>query len=190
MRVSLNSELDSVEWGDFKLGDLFNVQSSLKRFDANKVTITDSGYPYVVRTSVNNGHRGMIEENPQFLNPGNTISFGQDTATIFYQESPYFTGDKIKILVPKDVRFRRQNAQFIIAAMNKSFNSFSWGASRFNVNTLTNQSIRLPKNADGVDYEWIERFVAELEAYLKVTDLNDTSLTAEEGEDNSTPGRG
>lgn len=173
------------------------MQSSLKRFDANKVIITDRGYPYVVRTSGSNGHRGMIEEDPQFLNPGNTISFGQDTATIFYQESPYFTGDKIKILVPKDVRFRRQNAQFIIAAMNKSFSSFSWGASRFNVNTLTNQSIRLPKKANGVDYEWIERFVAELEAerlaeleaYLKVTGLNDTSLTAEEGGGNSAPGR-
>ena len=76
--------LQGIKWGKFRLGDLFEVESYTKRFDANKVKIKERGkYPYIVRTSYNNGQRGYIDENEEFLNTGNTISFGQDTATMF-----------------------------------------------------------------------------------------------------------
>lgn len=101
MNASLDERLKSVKWGKFKLGELFEVISYRKRFDANKVSISNYGkHPYIVRQSNNNGRKGFINEDPAFLNPGNTISFGQDTATMFYQEIPYFTGDKIKVLTP------------------------------------------------------------------------------------------
>ena len=100
IEASLNKKLSKVKWGEYRLGDLFDVLSYKKKFDANKVSLVENGgYPYIVRQSTNNGKKGNIDENPLFLNPGNTISFGQDTATMFYQEVPYFTGDKIKILL-------------------------------------------------------------------------------------------
>lgn len=87
---------------EFTIGDLFEVKTPLKRFNANNVKITDNiGHPYVVRSSNNNGVRGYIDEDEIYLNEGNTLSFGQDTATVFWQEKPYFTGDKIKVLKPK-----------------------------------------------------------------------------------------
>lgn len=62
------------------------------------MTLLEHGkYPYVVRMGSNNGQKGYIDEDEKYLNPGNTISFGQDTATMYYQETPYFTGDKIKM---------------------------------------------------------------------------------------------
>ena len=190
MRASLNSQLEEVEWGEFTVGELFEVRTSRRRFDANKVDIGEKGHPYVVRTSVNNGHRGLIDEDPELLNPGNTLSFGQDTATIFYQEQPYFTGDKIKVLVPRDSRFGKNNAQFVIAAMNKTFSAFSWGASRFNVSTLENQTVYLPAINGSVNYDFINRYIAELEAehlveleaYLKATGLDDAVFTDEDRE--------
>ena len=82
--------------------DLFEVKTPVKKFNASSVEITDKiGHPYVVRSSTNNGIRGYINEDEKYLNEGNTFSFGQDTATIFWQEKPFFTGDKIKILKPK-----------------------------------------------------------------------------------------
>ena len=90
-----------IEFSEFRIGELFEINSYKKRFDANKVVISEVGKPYVVRTSLNNGVRGYINEDEQYLNEGNTISFGQDTATMFYQEKPYFTGDKIKIVKSK-----------------------------------------------------------------------------------------
>jgi hypothetical protein len=150
-------------WKEFMIGELFEVDSSKKRFDANKVEISEFGKPYVVRTALNNGIRGYINEDEQFLNEGNTISFGQDTATMFYQESPYFTGDKIKIVKSKDDRFNKQNAQFFITNMIKSFSSFSWGSSSFSVKIIENQNISLPIQNNQPDYQLMETLISAIQ---------------------------
>lgn len=189
MNASLNKKLSSVKWGEFKLGELFDVLSYKKRFDANKVSLVkNGGHPYIVRQSTDNGKKGNIDESVLFLNHGNTISFGQDTATMFYQEVPYFTGDKIKILKPKYVEFGKKNAQFFLASMRKTFSSFAWGSSRFNVETLKEQLIMLPINNGKIDFDFMESFIAKLEAervaelsaYLTVSGLDNYELSSEE----------
>ena len=171
------------------MGELFEVLTSKKRFDANKVQVFQDGKnPYVVRTSSNNGQRGFIVEDESYLNEGNTISFGQDTATMFYQEKPYFTGDKIKVLKAKNKKFNKNNAQFFISTMAKAFSTFSWGSSSFNVNIIENQKLTLPTQNGKIDFAFMEQFIAELEAeriaeleaYLSATGLQDYLLTVEE----------
>lgn len=162
-RILENFENGKITFKEFNIGELFEINSYKKRFDANKVVISESGKPYVVRTSLNNGIRGYIDEDEIYLNDGNTISFGQDTATMFYQEKPYFTGDKIKIVKSKDNKFNKRNAQFFIATMTKSFSSFSWGSSSFNVNVIANQSITLPKKDKQPDYETMETFISAIQ---------------------------
>ena len=169
---------------------MFEINTYKKRFDANKVDVLENGkFPYVVRTALNNGQKGFINEDEGFLNDGNTISFGQDTATMFYQEKPYFTGDKIKIVKAKDNRFNEKNAQFFISTMMKSFSSFSWGSSSFNVGIIESQKITLPISKNGeIDFDFMESFVAaleaeriaKLEAYLLATGLKDYTLTDKE----------
>lgn len=185
----LNKKLSEVKWGEYRLGDLFEVNSYTKRFDANKVIVLEDGkYPYVVRMSNNNGQKGYIDEDEIYLNEGNTISFGQDTATMFYQEHPYFTGDKIKILKAKFREFDKSNAQFFLTTMAKSFESFSWGRSSFSVDIIEKQIISLPVKDGTIDFDFISSFIAELEAerikeleaHLTVTGLKDYILTEEE----------
>jgi hypothetical protein len=168
---------------------LFEVLSYKKRFDANKVTINEIGkYPYIVRMSSNNGQKGFIDEDEIYLNDGNTISFGQDTATMFYQEKPYFTGDKIKVLKPKHPKFNKKNAQFFIVAMQIPFSKFSWGTSSFNVEIIKSQKIELPVKDGEIDFDFMESFIAELEAqriaelsaYLTVSGFDNYELSDEE----------
>ncbi|RVZ88876.1 restriction endonuclease subunit S [Helicobacter pylori] len=154
-------------WQSFRLGDLFEVLPYKKRFDANKVNIyaskTKDTHPYVVRTSLNNGIRGYLKENTNFLNAGNTISFGQDTATMFYQEKPYFTGDKIKILRCKNPNFNKINALFFITSLTKAFRNFSWGSASFSVSIIENQNISLPTTQDGdIDFNFMRTFINAL----------------------------
>lgn len=156
-------ESGKFEWVEFKIGTLFDIDSYKKRFDANKVAISEAGKPYVVRTSLNNGIRGYINEDEQFLNDGNTISFGQDTATMFYQEQPYFTGDKIKIVKSKDQNFNKKNAQFFIATMTKSFSSFSWGSSSYNVEIIGNQPINIPTANNKPNYFLMDTFITAIQ---------------------------
>ena len=157
-----NFESGKIKLKEYKLDDLFTINTYKKRFDANKVNITDKGEPYVVRTSVNNGVRGYIDEDKQFLNEGNTISFGQDTATVYYQEQPYFTGDKIKIVKAKDSFFNRKNAFYFIASMTKSFSSFSWGSSSFSVKIIKEQPIQIPLKENKPDYETMETIISAI----------------------------
>ena len=149
------------------------------------------GHPYIVRTALNNGQKGYIDEEEKYLNEGNTISFGQDTATLFYQEEPYFTGDKIKVMKAKDVRFNKRNAFFFITSMGKTFSNFSWGASSFCKENIENQATFLPLTLSGeIDFDFMETFILELEkerihkleAYLKTSGLFDYNLTEEEKE--------
>lgn len=169
---------------------MFEVLSYKKRFDANKVTLVgNGGHPYIVRQGSDNGQKGFIDEDKSCLNDGNTISFGQDTATMFYQEKPYFTGDKIKILKPKLERFGKDNAQFFLATMRRSFSNFGWGTSSFSIEVIENQTITLPTTSNNeIDFDFMESFIRELEeerirelqSYLAVTGLSDYTLTLSE----------
>jgi hypothetical protein len=183
------SKIDTSTWKEFHIGDIFDVKSSKKKFNACDVAISEEGYPYVVRTSANNGIRGYINEDPKYLNDGNTISFGQDTATMFYQPKPYFTGDKIKILQFKNGTLNEQSAQFFLTVMRKAFSDFSWGISSFDENIIKGVSIYLPvTEVEEIDFEYMEERIKELEAErikeleaaLRVMELHDTKLTKDE----------
>ncbi|WP_428737694.1 restriction endonuclease subunit S [Sulfurimonas sp.] len=157
-------EKGKIKFKEFNIDTQFNVDSYKKRFDANKVKVLDNGkFPYVVRQGSNNGQRGYINEDIQYLNDGNTISFGQDTATMFYQENPYFTGDKIKILKPKNSQFNKKNALFFISTMRKSFSSFSWGGSSFNVDIINKQPMNLAVTNNQPDYKMMETFISAIQ---------------------------
>lgn len=158
----------TLRWLEFKLGDLFEVNSYKKCFNANTVNVTECGkYPYVVRVESNNGQKGYIDENEAFLNDGNTISFGQDTATMFYQEHPYFTGDKIKILKPKNIVFNKNVAQFFLVAMRLAFKAFSWGASSFEISIIENQKFKLPVNKESeIDIDYIQTLISAIQKLI------------------------
>lgn len=181
-----------IEWQYYPIGELFDVLTSKKKFNAADVNFGGK-FRYVARGETNNGIRSYITEDEKYLNDGNTISFGQDTATLFYQTKSYFTGDKIKVFRPKnDLSFNKNTAHFFIAVMRKAFASFSWGSSSYNVSVLASTKIQLPtttqKGKAGISFDFIEKFifmlhaerVATLHAYLETTGLKDYALTAAE----------
>lgn len=152
-----------VEVKEYRIEELFEINSSKKRFDANKIVLTEFGNPYVVRMSGNNGIKGYLEEEEKYLNEENTISFGQDTATMFYQKKPYFTGDKIKILKLKKDKLTTKKAMFLISTMKKSFSIFSWGSNSFSVNSIKKEKIKLPIKNNEIDYKYMEIFVSAIQ---------------------------
>lgn len=193
--ASLNEKLRRVKWGEYKLGELFEICSSKKIFHANELpeiyeSKVSGSFPYVVRSTQNNGVKGYIKENYDYANDGGTLSFAQDTFSVFYQKEKYFTGNKVKILKPL-FNVKNENVLiFIVAGCNNSLKALSWGMGS-TVETIENFIIQLPQTENGkIDYEFMETFVAklqfrrvaELEAYLSATGLKDYTLTKEETE--------
>ncbi|WP_187920970.1 restriction endonuclease subunit S [Helicobacter pylori] len=126
-----NSGGNTPIWQSFKLGDLFEVLSSKKIYHANTIKIHDTqiegSYPYVVRAATNNGIKGFIIDDPTFTNEKNTLSFAQDTFTVFYQKQPYFTGNKVKILKPKFAFKSPKILHFISAILQFILKPLTWG---------------------------------------------------------------
>ena len=163
----------------FRVGDLFEVKTPVKKFNANAVEITDRiGHPYVVRSSANNGIRGYIDEDERYLNEGNTFSFGQDTATIFWQEKPYFTGDKIKVLKPK-FECNSEIASYVMNGITKAFSHFSWGTQSFKVSVIEDGEFLLPITCDNTpDWTYMKKYIRAIEKVVikDVVDYKDSII--------------
>ncbi len=194
----LSSQLNAIKWGEFKLGDLFEVLSSKKIYHANTIKIHDTqienSYPYVVRATTNNGIKGFIIDDPTFANEKNTLSFAQDTFTVFYQKQPYFTGNKVKILKPKFAFKSPKILHFISAILQFILKPLTWGLGS-TTESIAEFKFSLPlkptantQTLDGIDFHFMEKFIAELEqcrlaelqAYLKATGLENTTLSSDE----------
>lgn len=194
----LSSQLNAIKWGEFRLGDLFEVLSSKKIYHANTIKIHDTqiegSYPYVVRATTNNGIKGFIIDDPTFTNEKNTLSFVQDTFTVFYQKQPYFTGNKVKILKPKFAFKSPKILHFISAILQFILKPLTWGLGS-TTESIAEFKFSLPlkptanaQSLDGIDFDFMEKFIAELEqcrlaelqAYLKATGLENTTLSSDE----------
>lgn len=145
-----------------KLGTLFKISASKKKFNADSVKF-DGTYPYVARGENNNGIRGYINEDVNFLNKGDTISFGQDTATMFYQRQGYFTGDKIKVLESRGFTLDRYNALYYITVAKKTLSTFSWGSTSYNVKNLENIDLEIPVNKLLPNNKFMSDFIRVIE---------------------------
>ena len=148
---------------EFKIEELFNVESSKKIFHANNVVIKNHQekdfYPYVVRSVQNNGVVGYINEKKEYLNPKNTLSFAQDTFVVFYQNQDYFTGNKVKILNPK-IKFNQNIGLFIASVFNILLKNYSWGVGS-TTETIKNYKIQLPITSTGeIDFDYMEKYVS------------------------------
>ena len=155
--TSLDRQTDKI-----RLGDIFNIKTPKKKYNANAV-VFGGVYPYVARGESNNGIKGYITEDVNYLNDGNTISFGQDTATMFYQSEPYFTGDKIKVFEPKDFILSRHNALYFVTATKKIINTFCWGTTLYNVGNLENIGVEIPIQNEKLDISFMEDFIKVVE---------------------------
>lgn len=154
-----------ITWSEYRIDDVFNINTPKRKFDANKITF-GGNYPYVARGDKNNGIRGYITEDIKYLNGSNTISFGQDTATMFYQENAYFTGDKIKVFSLKNGTLNKLNGQFLISTMKKSFSLFSWGSSSFSEENLKQSKIQLPTKNNQIDFEYMVTFIKAIQKLI------------------------
>ena len=100
VETSLNKLLENVEWGEFRLGDLFEIQNTLS-FNKDSLTV-GSEYDYVTRTSQN---QGILQEtgfvNQENINSAGIWSLGLLQMDFFYRERPWYAGQFIRKIIPK-----------------------------------------------------------------------------------------
>lgn len=192
MNASLNEKLRAVKWGEYKLGDLFEINPTKYYRLANDKILSKSGItPLVSNASIANGVMGFSNLNP--LNKGNSLSCSDTTLgaeTMYYQKNDYIGYQHIQSLMPKFDRFNSAIAFFIISASHAATSNgqYDYGH-KFNRKSMRKTVIFLPICDDGsIDFDFMESFIAELEAervaelsaYLKVSGLDNYELSVEE----------
>lgn len=183
----LNKKLSEVKWGEYRLGDLFEIQNTLS-FNADQLTF-GSDYDYITRTSLN---QGILQEtgfvNKENINKAGTWSLGLLQMDFFYRRKPWYAGQFIRKIIPK-FEITESSVLFFTTLLNKQKPKLLSVLVRDVDKTFLNIVIRIPVLENGkIDFDFISSFIAELEAerikeleaYLTVAGLKDFVLNEAE----------
>ncbi len=193
----LSSQLNAIKWGEFKLGDLFEIEKTLS---FNKDALTQGqDYDYITRTSQNQGvlqTTGFV--NAENLNPPFTWSLGLLQMDFFYRKKSWYAGQFMRKITPKteiENKINSRIAHYFTTLLNALKRPLLSVLVRDIDKTFREQKIQLPlkptantQTLDSIDFNFMEKFIAELEqcrlaeleAYLKATGLSNTTLSNDE----------
>lgn len=171
------AKIDVSQWGEFKVGELFDV-SGTKSTDAGHVDLISSGdAQFVGRTADNNGVQGYVNSSDFNFKPNevNTISVSQvGTIIAQYRDYPYFTSQNILKLSSDSLN---QNvATFVCSVINTRLAQLGFiGYNTLKQAVLKKLAIKLPITLDGEpDWEYMDNYIVKLaaRAHKDVSSLN------------------
>jgi hypothetical protein len=191
---------------EFKVGEVFSVVN-VNRFTYkgkayvpdSEIVSPDGDVPYIAAVSTNNGITGYSTIAPNNNGGCITLSTTADSSnTVFYQDDPFIGRQQIAELRRLDgVRLSRNVGLYVVSQVRKLTKQFNY-ANKLTKEQLRDSILSLPvvPSSDplheytpaDIDWAYMESYIAELEeeriaeldAYLKVTGLDDCELTAED----------
>ena len=195
--------MQNVEWGEYRIEDVLHWQPQ-KEIDPLKLEElkdeTETIYPFYGQATVNNGIISYHQLTTKVLNNESgkpTILIHSNNQNIVYLETPFYLKDGHGATsVLQSDKLNKVNQMFIVASIDKVIKSkYSYNNKATKIE-LKNKVIKLPTKNSMVDFEFMESFIAELEAeriaeleaeriaeleaYLLATGLKDYTLTGEE----------
>ncbi len=187
----LSEKLSSVEWGEYKLEDLFDIVGT-KSLDSNAITFVKSGINFVGRTFENNGIQGKIDL--QNFAPNNPYTI---TATVIgnykyvkYQKEPYYCSQNINKLTPKSTiaKWNEKIAYFFVTNIQKFVSLYDNQQGGYKLQDIKNHIVNVPIKDNKIDFDFMETLINEIEnariseidSYLQITGLDNYELTEEE----------
>lgn len=182
--------LESVEWGEFRVGDLFKIDTGSLLSSSELIK---GKVPRISAKSDDNGVLGFFDtkdnSNARHFENFISVNFFGTEGGIFYH--PYKASVEMKVHVLKipNIKLNSKTGNFIAAALKPIFTGFSYGL-QLSSSKLKKENFRvkLPIVNGHLHLDFIENFVAELEAqrsaeleaYLSAAGLKDYAVSAEE----------
>ena len=158
-------EKDKIEWGQYKLGDLFKINPTKYYRLLNEEIISENGTVTLIsNSSTDNGVMGF--SNLEANNEGNTITCSDTTLgaeTMFYQKNDFIGYSHIQHLVPKSEPFNKAIASVIITASRVSTSKQYDYGNKFNREAMNKTKIQLPTQNDRPNYEFMETFISAIQ---------------------------
>lgn len=187
MNAPLSKKLNEVKWGEFKIGDLFEIQKISNMLSKEDLS-DDYSYPAYSSDSENNGIIGYTN-NPEFICDEKHpvyITFGDHTRTLNIARKSFSVLDNVKVLLP--CTNKNNSLLFMISVWKKQIPNLGY-ARHWKV--AKNCILSLPITPENkIDFDFMEAFIRELEeerirelaAYLKVSGFDNYKLSKCESE--------
>ena len=155
--------LKNKEWKEFLIGSIFKVQNSKAYHKTDLKEVNHKGISYVSRTNSNNGVESIVKDNSLVKNPSNSIVFGAENATFFYQPNEYITGNKMYFV--SNTELNKFSGLFIQMALNSSIKNCGFGYGKGLTGTrVKKRFVKLPSTIDGKpDYDFMELYIKSKE---------------------------
>ena len=159
----MDFDLKNMKWKEFLICDVFDVKNSKAYHKTNLKETVRNGISYVTRSNLNNGVESIVKKQDFKINKANTIAFGAENATFFYQPNEYITGNKMYFIQNQSIN--RHSGLFLQLALNKSIENCGFGYGKGLTGTrVQKRYISLPINKKGEpDFEFMEFFIRNKE---------------------------
>lgn len=170
----------------FILGDIFEIKMS-KSINSNKLNSTPGNIPYITRTGLNNGILKFVcEQGIEKLNPGNVITIGVDTQTVFYQKQAFYCGNNVLSLSSENVdQYIGIFIAGILDQIVKKKYRYGYGAT---LTRIKNLEIPLPITSDGKpNWDMMEAYIKDRMACVKQQEKEELKKKIEELETHILP---
>ncbi len=159
--------LNKSQWKEFRFGDLISDIYKAKAINKDDLTVaTDNinAIRYITRTGENNGCELLADIrdiDTKIIEKGNAITIGDTTATCFYQEENFITGDHM-VVIRADSWLNPYTALYIVAILTNEQYKYSYGRA-YLMDRIKDTIIKLPvDDKDNPDWLFMEKYIKSL----------------------------
>lgn len=164
-------KVDTREWGEFRVGELFEVKIS-KSVDKGGLEFAEDGeYDFIGRTPLNNGIQGRLNKLKFEANQEGTYSIAQIGMHVCqYRERKWYASQNIFVLTPFAEKSHKANK--FIATVITRYLDCAYGEDTYatypTAKTLPHLKIKLPVDKTGQpDWAYMEEYMRRVEEKAK-----------------------
>lgn len=189
MNASLNEKLGTVKWGDYKMGELFQrVKANKLPYKADELPNQPLGEYTLPCLTLSFNNQGLNyyapREGATVLQNVISIPSNSDVYRAYYQPNDFTVlSDAYAIRwILDDRELSSRQYLFMVMCINKvtDLPIYSYKNKLGGWNVVKNKHIQLPQKRGEIDFDFMESIVAELEAYLTVSGLDNYELSNDE----------
>lgn len=166
-------QIDTKEWKEFIIKDLFTVKRPIARSQAN---YDEGNIPFVASGNFNNGVLKYLNpKKDEILDVGNCITVSPIDGSCFYQENDFLGrgGAGSSIILLYNPKLNLYNGYFIATVIRTVCRKYAY-SDMANKNTIGAEKIKLPVDKTGnPDFLYMESYMKNLELAVSssLTDL-------------------
>ena len=169
----MKHRIDVSQWGEFKIGDLFEITRPVSR---SMMKYEDGDVPFIASGNFNNGVAGYCRpRDDEELDAGMCITVSPLDGSSFFQKEPFLGrgGAGSAILMLRNNNFSEMNGLFIASVIRNTLTKYSY-ADQLNSKKIANEVIMLPVDSGGdPDWDYMDSHMSKImdESRVRVDSL-------------------